>query len=391
VAFATYQDDQGIGRLGAGAGFGGYTATDLSVANLAPTVDVNDASSRTMTRINTTTTDATRVVNSIRMANANDPQTITLGTGGRSVALNIASGGLLTDTTQAVTINSGEIASSLSSGASHLYSWVIGGTTTLNTPIVGNTGLVKSGAGALTLSPSARVSSVLGTFAQTISTSTGSSTLSVSNTGGTLFYVGMPVSGSGIPVGTTINAISGNTLTLSSAVTATGTNVAVTFGTSSTVRAGTQGMIVGMPISGTDVPAGATVAAILGPNHYQLSSPATANSTQTLTYSSISSAPVSGTVGTISRSLNTTAGGNTIAVADGAEFEDEAEEEEEAEQDESACDDGGASGGIHVSGRALGDYSSSSQWPSTNWRTRGSVEEKSWSGEPSKWMRPSRK
>jgi autotransporter-associated beta strand protein len=318
-SFATYQNDQGIGRLNSGAGFVGYGATDLNSNTIAVTANVSDNGNRTINRVNTTTTSAARILNSIRLANQDANQTITLGSGGRSVALSITSGGLMTDANRAMVINSGEFGSTLTSGSSHLYNWVLANTTSLNTSIVGNIGLVKSGAGTLSLAPSASVSSALGVLSQNVSTSSGSAAVTVAD--GTLFHVGMQISGNGnIPGGATVTAISGNTLTLSAAATASGDNVATTFGSTATVRVGsTEGMIVGMPVSGTGITAGSTVTAILGPKHYQLSAATTSNSTQTLVYNSAATS-VSATVGVISKNLNTSINVANISVTDSSEF-----------------------------------------------------------------------
>jgi hypothetical protein len=82
----------------------------------------------------------------------------------------------------------------------------------------------------------------------------------------------MPITGTGIPAGSVITAIvPGTSITLNQPATAAGT-VSLTAG-------GTTGMVVGMGITGTGIPAGATVASITDANTFVLSTAATATNT----------------------------------------------------------------------------------------------------------------
>jgi hypothetical protein len=72
--------------------------------------------------------------------------------------------------------------------------------------------------------------------------------------------VGMPVSGTGIPAGATVTSVAATSITISLPTTAAGTGVALVFGTQSiTAIPSTGQMAVGMPISGNGVPAGSTI------------------------------------------------------------------------------------------------------------------------------------
>ncbi|MBL9131101.1 MAG: hypothetical protein JNG86_07880, partial [Verrucomicrobiaceae bacterium] len=318
-AFATYQDDQGVGRLGQGAGFAGYGGTDLSSTSVAATANINDGSSRTIVRVNGTSADPVRTFNSVRLAPGGG-QTITIGQNitsnpnGGSVVFRVGSGGLMTDANQAISINAGDFSSSLTSGSSDLFAWVTSNTTTINSPITGSIGLVKSGAGTLTLAPSATISSLLGAVSQNVSTTNGSTTVNVADS--SVFYVGMPVAGNAnIPGGAMVASIvNGTTITISAAATGTAGGVATSFGDNTTVRIGnTNGLVVGMPVSGTNVPAGATVTSIIGTNHFTISAPVTASGTQTVTYGNLSNA-YTGTTIVNQGVVNLNAVGNGVAI-----------------------------------------------------------------------------
>jgi Tol biopolymer transport system component len=95
------------------------------------------------------------------------------------------------------------------------------------------------------------------------------------------FGVGQTISGTGIPVSTTVNAVAGNTITLSKAATKGAAAVALSATASKTVSnvlASTGAFSAGESIAGTGVPAGATISAVAG-NTLTLSAAATASGT----------------------------------------------------------------------------------------------------------------
>lgn len=100
--------------------------------------------------------------------------------------------------------------------------------------------------------------------------------------------VGDQVTGSGIPPGTTVTAISAQ-VTLTEAATSTGTSPA----TVETVIlvGGTATLGAGRPVTGSGVPAGTTVVSIDSSGTIGLSSPATATGSQSLTF-----APATGVI-----------------------------------------------------------------------------------------------
>jgi hypothetical protein len=132
------------------------------------------------------------------------------------------------------------------------------------------------------------------------------SVTSVSSTTG--IYVGQPISGANIPANTTVAAIGSGTLTLSQAATGSATGEALTLGvtqatvapimtgsfaatTTGTLASGsaivtaiasTAGFAVGMSVSGTGIPAGATIASVDSGTQIHLSANATASGAQTL-------------------------------------------------------------------------------------------------------------
>ena len=115
--------------------------------------------------------------------------------------------------------------------------------------------------------------------ALTGSTTNGSPTVTFSGPGNTTtgLSVGEPVSGTGIPTGTTIKTINSNTsLTLSQNATQNspggpGGGTSLTFG-------GTANLSVGEGVSGTGIPSGTTIAAINSASSITLSKNATTNS-----------------------------------------------------------------------------------------------------------------
>ena len=125
--------------------------------------------------------------------------------------------------------------------------------------VVGQT-IAGTGIGA-----TARVSSV---NVQTFNTVAASSTnvLYMSNNPVGVFAVGMPVSGSGVPTGTTVSAVSDN---ITTATTGNAGQNLLTMTSNSTFR-------VGQPVFGTGIPAGAYVIEVVGTNQIRLSQDVTA-------------------------------------------------------------------------------------------------------------------
>ncbi len=199
--WATYRSGGIIGAMSdTGSGFATYGSTDLATASGA-TVNVNDGATRTVT---------TRTINSLRAA-PNAANTITLGATATPATLTIASGGFLTNNNNTLNYTAANIASAIEAGNGNpLYVFVNQNTTTLGTRILGSGGLTKSGNGTLTLNP--------GSYTIAATASSGGTTLTVGSTAG--MAVGMPVSGTGIPAGTTITSVdSGTVVTISQATT----------------------------------------------------------------------------------------------------------------------------------------------------------------------------
>jgi autotransporter-associated beta strand protein len=156
------------------------------------------------------------VVNAIRNA-PGAAQTLSL-----NGSLNIASGGLLTNANQAIAYQNsgtpGTAAPSLTSSSGELNVFVNQNTTSLNVPITGNVTVSKSGGANLNLNPSMIYGNGTGN-----SVTSGSASVTLTSTNG--LTVGMPVFGTGVPAGATIAAInSGTQITLSANATATGAN-----------------------------------------------------------------------------------------------------------------------------------------------------------------------
>lgn len=143
----------------------------------------------------------------------------------------------------------------------------------------------------------APIGSSLGTQAITQAGTTATSTAVTLAAANPLIRVNQIVTGSGVPTGTTVSAISGTSLTLSQATTSTvvGTTLSfveqftvascVTTNTSVNVTLGSvnPAIVVGMGVTGTGVAAGTTVASISGTT-MTLSANATAAGTVTLTF-----------------------------------------------------------------------------------------------------------
>ncbi len=107
-----------------------------------------------------------------------------------------------------------------------------------------------------------------------VTTASGSTTVTVASGGFVNVVAGMTVSGSGIAAGTTVSSVTGNSLTLSKAATATGktiltftttvTNVTTTSGSATVTVAsgGFPNVLAGMAVSGTGIAASAAVSSI---------------------------------------------------------------------------------------------------------------------------------
>jgi fibronectin-binding autotransporter adhesin len=153
-------------------------------------------------------------------------------------------------------------------------------------------------------------------------TTVGSPTVTVASTTGLI--VGMPVSGMNIPVGATVTAITNATNFVISApatatggglsFTASGNNVTAaggvtTSGSPNVTVASTAGLVVGMPVSGTNIPGGATITSITDGTSFVISAPATATG---LTLRATSKVTATGGA--------TTSGNTTVTVADTTGF-----------------------------------------------------------------------
>jgi len=123
------------------------------------------------------------------------------------------------------------------------------------------TGRLVEGSAAVTLLSAAKGSASL---------TEGSNEALLAETSVGRWVAGQPISGSGIPAGTTVSEVSGSTLVLSAPATATGTEVTVT-------SKGPLPFAVGQTIVGDGVPAGATIAEVKA-GGLTLSAPATASS-----------------------------------------------------------------------------------------------------------------
>jgi autotransporter-associated beta strand protein len=206
--FAAYNATTGISFLSNTAdGYANYNSTDLSTATAASgTLNYNDGTGRVIV--------AGAVVNAIRQA----PGAAITNT--LSGSLRINSGGLLTNANQNISFNPtlNATAPSLTSGTGELDVWINQGTTGINVPIAGAIDFVKSGPAGLNLNPNLQYNN---TTANTVTS--GSNAVTVVSTAG--LAVGQPVTGTGVPAGATVAAItSGTTFNLSVAATATGAN-----------------------------------------------------------------------------------------------------------------------------------------------------------------------
>lgn len=164
----------------------------------------------------------------------------------------------------------------------------------------------------------------------TVSLASGSSTVTFSGAASAAnMYVGMPFSGTNIPAGTYVTAINSPTsVTLSSNATGTasGSYVAneaayqltgLSFGSGSSIVtvADTSKLAVSMPITGTNIPAGAYISSITDATHFVLSATPSAASSGNYT-AGIPLSMLSDNTGVqmIAKGTNDTTGSNTTAV-----------------------------------------------------------------------------
>lgn len=175
---------------------------------------------------------------------------------------------------------------------------------------------------AITLSSSAPR-----TYTFSIRTMTfGSTTLTAfSSTAG--LWVGQPISGTGIPVGATIVSITNSTQFVISApatsafISVSNSSLSLTVGNRTVTVVSTSRLRVGMPVRGTGIPAGATIASITDATRYELSAAVTAAVSGDLIYSLIMGSTYSTSTSTITLTApNTTSGlvvGMTVSDANG--------------------------------------------------------------------------
>ncbi len=280
--FASYSNTQGVIALAAYSGnaLGAGVATD----NISVTATVQSVTSRT--------------VNSLAIRNPGATTTVALFDA--SQVLNIGTGGLLINSGQTTNIQGGQLTAGGSTAApATLYIFNNGGgAQTINSQIVNNgaqpVSVVRAGGGTLSLNPI-----IIDTVA-TITAAT--NTFTVNNAQG--LFVGMGVTGTGLPAGEYISGIAGTTITVTtgSGITAASNSQltfapAVTTGTSTT-NAGsstvtTQGgafsagglfvPTIGMAIGGPNIAGGTTITNIVGDNTsgftFTLSQPALSSST----------------------------------------------------------------------------------------------------------------
>ncbi|MEA3212062.1 MAG: hypothetical protein QOE70_5119 [Chthoniobacter sp.] len=287
--FSSYTDAAGVVALGGVNGSPAYSGTALGAGvltdNINTTATVQSVTGRTINSL------------AVRAPAAGT----TIGLFDASQVLNIATGGLLINTAQTVAIQGGQLtAGGAAATPASLYIWNNGaGAQTINSQIVNNAAsgavvsLVRSGGGTITLTPQ---------IVDTVATITAATaTFNVNNTAG--LFVGMAVSGTGIPASEFITGISGNTITITTGTgVAAGTNIQTTFappaspatsGTtinSTTVTTAANAFaggatfvpVVGMAIGGPNIPGGTTIASFTGTNAagftFTLSQPAIATS-----------------------------------------------------------------------------------------------------------------
>jgi len=134
------------------------------------------------------------------------------------------------------------------------------------------------------------------------------------------FAVGQQISGPGIPSGTTITKVGASTLELSADATAFGPGVALAAGSNrvTALSAAFGAFSVGDPISGPGIPPGTTIEEV-GPTTLELSAPATANGAHALAATDPATtvaydAPATGP-GSVQKALEDLLGAGNIAVS----------------------------------------------------------------------------
>ena len=215
--FATYRSATGIGEMSNTAdGYANYDTTDITLATATQNVNESTAA-RTLT--------TSKTINSLRTV----PGAAASYTVNPAVALTIDTGGWIHDANQTMSLGSGAAtagngAPSITSNSGELDIWVNQNTVGVNVPVVGAIDFVKSGPGAMNIRPEGNytVTNTIATNLMTTAATTG-------------LVVGMPVSGAGIPAGSTITAITpGVSFTISNNSTAAVTTALPLFGNSYT-------------------------------------------------------------------------------------------------------------------------------------------------------------
>jgi len=157
----------------------------------------------------------------------------------------------------------------------------------------------------------------------TATTTLNSKTVTLTNGANTNnFYVGMPVTGnSRIPAGAVVESIvNGTTFTISLPASAAGTSIATTFATDRHITTNsTAGMYVGMPVSGANIPVGSVISAITSTTRFAISQAPTtvANGTPAVFGVSVANGAIQGDliIGGVSRGMGQVVGaGNNTAV-----------------------------------------------------------------------------
>jgi autotransporter-associated beta strand protein len=285
--FASYSGTQGVGAMGT-AGFPGYSGDALTAG--VPTDNVN----MTASVVGVTT----RTINSLRITAG----TATLNDNNQVLA--IATGGLLVNSAASV-INGGQLtAGSAANTAGTLYQYQnAGGTLTVNSSIVNNgtapVTLVHSGGGALALNPLSVVLSgtaASGSFTVPVTNNSGlfvGETVAGTGVAGTITSINGNVLGLS---STTTAAVAANTL-----LTFTPPAVAAVENGTTTLSVQTAQFtpIVGMTVGGPGIPVATTITAVSGgPGNWTvtLSNPATQAATPTLTFGANSNTYSGGTV-----------------------------------------------------------------------------------------------
>ncbi|MEA3211483.1 MAG: hypothetical protein QOE70_4540 [Chthoniobacter sp.] len=270
--FASYTNAAGVGGLSV-AGFPTYSGAALGAGVLTDNINVT-ATVQSVT---------SRTINSLAVRAP--AAATTIGLFDASQVLNLGTGGLLINTAQTVAIQGGQLtAGGAAATPASLYIYTNGaGAQTINSQIVNNAAsgavvsLVRSGGGTITLNP---------LIVDTVATITAATaTFNVNNTAG--LFVGMAVTGTGIPANEFITGIAGNTITITTGTgVVAGTNIQTTF--TPPASAATSGTTInsntvttaanafsggaaflptaGMAIGGPNILGGTTITAVTGTN-----------------------------------------------------------------------------------------------------------------------------